>query len=327
MQYLSAHPAAVPLPEFGAKCRLSCTGRPGALARFFRARPQLFTLTVSGNGSCSVGLVAGAEEVRLILFLSARPDQRSTFAAIGAQCPLASCSGRPGAYARFVRTRPHYFELVGANEVQLQAYSEAVAQPSAAESARAKLGLGGVAGCSLCAIPYFTSTQQRREHEGGAPHRRMRAAAALAAAEMGVGARADGAAALPPQSLSLLHGIELRVATATPGVSAQAVVTLEAAPGSKATLDLLLSNSGSLPLALAEALVHPAAPELTIATPGEGTLLPPSTSATLSLRFAPLQAGSARILVSLTLLPQHPPIARLSIAPPYRAFWGIWHRH
>ena len=304
MQYLLARPAfASPLPTFGHACPLpSCAGRPGALTRFFRTRPQLFTLNLETT-TTTVQLVLHSEPVLLIRFLSACPGSRSTLAAVGAQCPLASCAGRPGAYARFVRSKPQYFEQLEGGSVRLVAYGEAPAPaPSADEDARAQRGLGGVAGCALCAIPYFTSAQQRREHEGGAPHRRLRDAAAAAAAQLGV-QRGGGGPAAPPLARPE-HGLQLCLAPAPGAPAAAPAVTeaaLEAAPRSQATLQLLLRNSGSGAWALDYALAHPASPELAIDEP-LGVLVP-GASISVQLRFSPEQAGSSRAHLSLHLLP------------------------
>ena len=56
---------------------------------------------------------AAQYEARLAAFLATRPGGKCSFAELGERCSWTSATGRPGAYARFVRDRPHLFTRSG----------------------------------------------------------------------------------------------------------------------------------------------------------------------------------------------------------------------
>ena len=62
-------------------------------------------------------------EARLVAFIRSLPGQSTMVSRIGEQCPWDGARGVPGAYLRFVRNRPHAFQVVekkGGQEVRLQ---------------------------------------------------------------------------------------------------------------------------------------------------------------------------------------------------------------
>jgi hypothetical protein len=84
-----------------------------------------------------------AYEARLVAFLRTRPGGSCTTASVGVHCRWAQAAGRKGAYNAFLRARPHLFQLVGLDTVQL--LEAAAAPPPPPAAAAAPLGsVGGV---------------------------------------------------------------------------------------------------------------------------------------------------------------------------------------
>lgn len=148
---------------------------------------------------------------------------------------------------------------------------------------------------SLCSIPFFTSSDQRGQHEAGRQHQRMLVTARDAFSRMGL-APSGGAAALAPT-----HGLSLVLVSAGSDV---ALSELVAPPGGNAHASLLLTNSSLQVWRLQEraVLLQPRCPELYVADAapvGGVTTLQPSASMRLSVRFSPSCAGTSTVLVSL----------------------------
>ena len=140
------------------------------------------------------------DETRVVALLRCSHRHCILMSMIGSVCPIASCAGRPGAYLRWFRARSHLF-LLDNNGSLVRLLDTTAPPPSAAVSARARQGLGGVAGCSFCGIPCFTDANQRGQHEAGSRHRATIAAARSALTSMGLASSLNaggGAQAVPP---------------------------------------------------------------------------------------------------------------------------------
>jgi helicase MOV-10 len=302
----------------------SCAGRAGAYSRFFRARAGLFELLDGGNTvrlKGGVGGIVGArrgsgavhagrantrehagvetDEARVVAFLRGLPAQRCNVGVVAAQCPVAACAGRAGAYLRWFRERPHLFLLVefalGGNTVELVARDGAA--PPAAVTAREREGLGGVAGCALCGVLCFISAAQRGQHEGGRRHQRLLAASRQALTRMGISATgaALGAAAA--------HGVGAALEGGGGAVGAE----LAAAPGREARAELVLTNGSDFSWCLGATALLPPCEDLRVGGGGGGgggggSVLPPGGVARVPVSYAPQSEGSARVLVTVELL-------------------------
>ena len=235
-----------------------------------------------------------SDEERVSAFVVQCPGGRAYIATVALHCPIETCAGRPGAYGRWFRARGHLFVLENDSNV-VRLVNAAAPPPSAAASARAAKGLGGVAGCSLCSIPFFMTPNQRGQHEAGRQHQRMLVTARSAFSRMGLAPSGSVTSSAPT------HGLSLVLVSAGSDV---ALSELVAPLGGTALASLLLTNSSPQEWRLQgrAVLLQPRCPELHVAdaAPSGGvTTLQPSASMRLSVRFSPSCAGTSTVLVSL----------------------------
>ena len=273
----------------------SCARRPGAYGRFLRARPFLFAQEGSGNAARLLSAAAPhtPEEALVVAFLSSLPLQRCNPGLVASRCPLPSCEGRPGAYLRWFRARPHLFLLeeyvMGGSSVALLGSPQLCPPPTPAAEDRARRGLGGVAGCALCGLPFFTSAEQRGHHEGGGRHTRLLSASRSALSRMGINSAGERLDSAPPQ-----HGI---------AAALEAGEELAAPPGGSASCTLRLTNHSEQLWFLNDAAVlQPKCGELrVVGAAAAQSSLQPGAVAAFQVRFAPTQPATTRVLVTFSI--------------------------